>query len=65
MAEQAPPPHKDPDTPRPLSPTQSRILLTVILLLSVATALGSAYFLVNTAESALEGVPADSVEVVD
>jgi hypothetical protein len=41
------------------------VLITIILLLSIATALGSAYFLVNTAESALEGVPADSVEVVD
>ncbi|PEN06789.1 hypothetical protein CRI93_09125 [Longimonas halophila] len=65
MAEQAPPPHEDPNTSRPLSPTRSRVLITIILLLSIATALGSAYFLVNTAESALEGVPPDSVEVVD
>ncbi|MFO8231782.1 MAG: hypothetical protein R6U20_03870 [Longimonas sp.] len=65
MAEQAPPPHEDPNTSRPLSPARSRVLLTIILLLCVATALGSAYFLVNTAESALEDVPPDSVEVVD
>lgn len=65
MADQAPPPHEDPNTPQPLSPTGSRVLITVILLLSIATALGSAYFLVNTAESALEDVPPDSVEIVD
>ena len=65
MADQAPPPHEDPSTPRPLSPTQSRVLLTVILLLAMSTAIGSAYFLVSTAESALEDVPPDSVEVVN
>lgn len=65
MADQAPPPHEDPSTPRPLSPKRSRVLVTIILLLAISTAIGSAYFLVSTAESALEDVPPDSVEVVD
>ena len=63
MAIQAPPPHEDPSTSRPLSRTGSRMLITAVLLLAFATAAGSAYFLVTTAESAMEEVPADTTQV--
>ena len=65
MPDQAPPPHEDPSTPRPLGPLGTRALVTFMIVLAIATAAGSAYFLVSAAESAMEddNTPADTTQV--
>ena len=54
MSDQALPPNEDPSTSRPLGRTGTRWLVIGLFLLAVATAVGSAYMLVSTAESALD-----------